>query len=248
VNPWIIRRQPNARAALRLICFPYAGGGASIFRTWPAALPGNVEILAIELPGRETRLKEQPFDRLGLLITALTDAVGPELQAPFAIFGHSLGALVGFSFARELRRRSLAGPVHLFASGRRAPQLPDPLVMHELPDPAFLAALRGLGGVPEAVLQSAELMELFLPILRADFALVETARTPHEAPLACPISALGGISDERAPPDELDPWQVQTTAAFERKLFTGGHFFLQTERIALLAWLASRLAQITAAP
>jgi medium-chain acyl-[acyl-carrier-protein] hydrolase len=168
-------------------------------------------------------------------------------SCPFAIFGHSLGALVGFSFARELRRRSLAGPVHLFVSGRRAPQLPEQLVMYELPEPAFLARLRELGGVPEAVLQSPELMAMFLPILRADFAVVETARTPHEPPLACPISALGGVTDERAPPDELEPWRVQTAAAFERKMFAGGHFFLQTERTALLTWLASRLAQIAAA-
>lgn len=246
-NPWIIRRRPRPRAALRLICFPYAGAGASVFRTWPDALPGDVELLAIELPGRESRFKEPPFDRLTSLVVALTDAVGPELQAPFAVFGHSFGALVGFSFARELRRRSLAGPVHLFASGRRAPQLPDLSPMHELPDPEFLAGLRRLGGIPEAVFHDPEIMAVFLPILRADFTANETARTPHEPPLACPISALGGLTDDRATADELDAWRVQTAAAFEREIFAGGHFFLQTERDALLAWLSSRLAQITAA-
>ena len=119
--------------------------------------------------------------------------------------------------------------------------------MHELPDAGFLAGLRRLGGVPEAVLHDAEIMAVFLPILRADFTVNETARTPDEPPLGCPISALGGITDDRATPDELDAWRIHTAGAFERELFDGGHFFLQSERDGVLAWLASRLARITAA-
>ena len=243
-NPWIIRPRPNPRAALRLVCLPYAGGGASMFRTWPDALPRDVELLAIELPGRERRIKERPFDQLAPLVTALTDAITPELRAPFAIFGHSLGALVGFGLARELRRRGHGGPVHLFASGRRAPQLPETSPMHALPEPQFLARLRRLGGVPEAVLQEAELMAVFLPVLRADFKVSETAGVPYEAPLACPITALGGRTDELAFPDELDAWRAQTSAAFDRQMFAGGHFFLQGERAGVLACLSSRLAGI----
>jgi len=247
-NPWVIRRRPRPEAALRLVCFPYAGGGASIYRTWHDALPGDVELLAIDLPGHESRFKERPFDRLAPLVAALTDAVAPVVRPPFAIFGHSLGALVGFSFARELRRRSLAGPLHLFVSGRRAPQLRDPSPMHQLPDSEFLAGLRRLGGIPEAVMQDAELMGVFLPVLRADFSVAETSQTADEPPLACPISALGGTTDERATTGELDAWRVHTSAAFERVVFAGGHFFLQTERAELLAWLSARLGRITAAP
>ena len=249
MTPWIVRRKPNPRAALRLLCFPYAGGGASIYRTWPEALPADVELCAIELPGRETRGRERPFERLGPLIASLTDAVARELEtlAPFAIYGHSLGALLGFSFARELGRRSLAAPAHLFVAGRRAPQLPEPSPMHELPEPEFLARLRRLGGIPDAVFQEAELMAYFLPILRADIAVNETAVAPVGEPLSCPITALGGVADERASPDELDAWRVQTTAAFDRALFPGGHFFLQTARTELLAALSVHLARITAA-
>jgi surfactin synthase thioesterase subunit len=253
VTPWIVRRKPNPRAALRLLCFPYAGGGASIFRTWPEALPADIELWAVELPGRETRAGERPFERLGPLIASLADATASELserqdrQAPFAIYGHSLGALVGFSFARELRRRSLAAPVHLFVSGRRAPQLPDPSPMHQLSDPQFLARLRLLGGIPDAVLQEAELMAYFLPILRADITVNETATVVLEPPLACPITVLGGTTDDRATVDELDAWRVQTGAAFDREMFTGGHFFLQSARTELLASLSRRLARITAA-
>ena len=174
ITPWLVCPRPNPRAALRLLCFPYAGGGAQIFRTWPAALPPDVELLAVELPGRGTRFSERPFEQLPPLIDALTDALGPALQAPFAIYGHSMGAVVGFSFARELRRRSLREPVHLFMSGRRAPQLPEPTPMHQLPAPQFLDRLRRLGGIPDALFQEPELMEVFLPILRADVAVAES--------------------------------------------------------------------------
>jgi medium-chain acyl-[acyl-carrier-protein] hydrolase len=247
VNRWIIRPRPNPRAALRLLCFPYAGGGASIYRTWPAGLPENVELLAVELPGRETRFKERLHDRIGPLIAELADAVDPGTHGPFAIYGHSLGALLGFSFARELRRRSRGEPVHLFVSGRRAPQLPELSPMHHLPAPEFLARLRGLGGISDAVFAEAELMAVFLPVLRADIAVAETAVAAPEAALACPITALGGLADDRASVAELEAWRAQTRGGFEREMFEGGHFFLQSARAALLASLSRRLARITAA-
>jgi len=246
-NPWISRPRPNPAAALRLLCFPYAGGGASVFRTWPAGLPADVELLAVAMPGRDARAKEPPFDRLAPALAALTDGVAPVLGAPFAIYGHSLGAMLGFQLARELRRRQLPGPLHLFVSGRRAPQLPENWPTQHMSDPEFLAMLRRLGGIPDAVFQEAELMAYFLPIFRADFALSETTPCVQEPPLACPITALGGVSDERAPLDELDAWQAQTTAAFEREVFPGGHFFLQSDRDLLLGSLSRRLARITAA-
>ena len=243
-NPWIVRPRPNPQARLRLLCFPYAGGGASVFRTWPVGLPDDVELWSIALPGRDSRAKEPPFDRLAPLIEALTDAVAPRLQGPFAIYGHSLGALIGFSFARELRRRGLPAPVHLFVSGRRAPQLAESWATRTLSDPEFLERLRGLGGISDAVFQEAELLAYFLPIFRADFAVSETAVTADEPPLACSITALGGIADERASVDALDAWQAQTTAAFDREMFAGGHFFLQSERDAVLASLSRRLTAI----
>ncbi len=247
MTPWLVRPLPNPRAALRLLCFPYAGGGASVFRTWPAALPADIELLAVELPGRETRFRERPFQRLSPLVAALTDAVAPHLQAPFAIYGHSLGALVGFGFARELRRRSLAGPVHLFVSGRRAPQLPERSPMHHLPEPQFLDQLRRLGGIPDALFQQPDIMEVFSPILRADITVAEAEPMEPEPPLACPITALGGLTDDKARLEELDAWQAQTSAAFERETFPGGHFFIQSARTAFLASLSRRLAHLTAA-
>ena len=248
VTPWIVRPRPNPGAALRLVCFPYAGAGASVFRTWPDALPGNVELLAIELPGREGRTREPMFRRLGPLVAALTDAVRPRLDPPFAIYGHSLGSFIGFGFARELRRRGVPGPRHMFVSGRRAPQLPERSPLSTLPDPELLAALRRMGGIPDIVFREPDLMARFLPIIRADLGISEVETIADDAPLSCPITAFGGLADDRATPTEIEAWRSQTSAAFDRELFTGGHFFIQTAREAFFGALARRLSGITTAP
>lgn len=245
-TPWLLRPRPRRDAALRLLCFPYAGAGASLFRTWPDLMPPEVELVAIELPGRETRLRETPIAHLSALVPVLGDVVPASVRPPFAIYGHSMGALLGFSVARELYRRGAAAPVHLFVSGRRAPHLVDPSPISQRPEPALLARLRKLGGIPEAVLREAELMALFLPILRADLA-VNDGEAPAAPPLACPITVMGGLADDMATLDELDAWRVHTTAAFERETFPGRHFFIQTARAEFLGSLARRLARIVAA-
>lgn len=244
---WLVRPRPNPHAALRLVCFPYAGGSATAFRTWPDALPPEVEVLAIALPGRDARAREPQFDRLTPLAASLADAIGPELRAPFAIFGHSFGAMVGFGFARELQRRSLGQPVHFFASARRAPQLAERLPLHGLSDPDLLAALRRMGGIPDAVFDVPELVDYFLPIIRADIAVSETETIGTEAPLRCPITAMGGVGDERVTVDELDAWRAQTTGPFEREMYPGGHFFLQSDRDQVLGSVSRRLVRAIAA-
>ena len=245
-NPWIVRPRPNPGAALRLICFPFAGGGASTFSTWPAELPGNIEVVAVELPGRESRVKQPLFERLTPLVAALLDALDGELQPPFALLGHSMGGLLAFSVARALRHSGRVAPVHLFVSGRRAPQLPDAWPLYRLPRPALFDRLRQLGGIPERVLQNTELMAIFLPILLADIAVSEAEPIPAEPPLDTPITAFGGLDDPRTRLHELDAWRTQTTAGFDAETFPGSHFFLLTARTAVLGSLARRLAQITA--
>lgn len=246
-KPWITKPRPNPSAALRLLCIPYAGGGASAFRTWPAGLPADVEVWAIELPGRETRAKEAPLHSRNALMRQFTDAVAPLLQAPFAIYGHSMGSLLGFQLARELRRRGGPRPVHLFMSGRRAPQLPETSPMHGLPEPQLIERLRKLGGISDAVLAEPELMEYFLPLIRADLSIVEGEPYVDEPPLDLPITALGGRSDDKASEAELDAWAAQTTGRFEREMFEGGHFYLQGSKPALLAALSRQLSRITMA-
>lgn len=234
-NPWVAFPKPNPRAHLRLFCFSYAGGGASIFYPWSKALPPSVELCPVQLPGRENRLGKPPYRGLGPLLHALAPALQPDLDMPFAFFGHSLGALVSFELARRLRRQHLPTPVHLFVSGRGAPQirrLDAPI--HALPDAAFIEKLRRFDGTPAALLENPDILELFLPILRADFALSETYVYYDEAPLACPISAFGGLQDAQVSRADLNAWRHQTDGTFALRLFRGGHFFLRKQQPVLL--------------
>lgn len=239
---WITRPRPSSRARLRLLCLPHAGGGASSFRGWADALPPEVEVCPVQLPGRENRVAEPPFDRLPPLVEALADAVGPLLSLPFALFGHSNGALIGFELARTLRARGRPGPVHLFASGRRAPDLPsDRPPTHHLPDAEFLADLQELGGIPAQILEHPELLAVLLPTLRADVAIYESYAFREEPPLACPITAYGGLTDPKVSRETLEAWGRHTAGPFVTRLFPGGHFYLQEERTAVLRTLAADL-------
>lgn len=244
---WLICTQPKPKPQLRLLCFPFAGGGAGIYRTWAQALPETVEVEAVQLPGRERRIDEPPYQSLRQLIAAFADAVLPGLDGPVALFGHSMGAMIAYAFAHELRRRGAPQPVHLLVSGRRAPHLVEPEPWHRLPDAQFLARLRQLGGVPEVLWQEPELMARFLPVLRADFMVNEAEAYVPTPPLACPITAYGGLSDDGVAPATLDAWRDHTEGAFARELLPGDHFFVQNAREPLLTSLARRL-QATCRP
>lgn len=228
-NTWISCPNPNPQAPLRLFCFPYAGTGATAFFPWSKLLPPQIEFCLIHLPGREKRLRETPYTRLTPLVEALTDAFHSYLDKPFTFFGHSMGALVCFELARQLRRDYAVQPVHLFVSGRRAPQLPDPNPpLHPLPDSAFLQEIqRRYNGLPEIILQDPELKQLFLPILRADLTVIETYVHQPEIPLDCPISVFGGRQDKLATEEDLAAWRDQTQGPFSLRMFTGNHFFIQ---------------------
>jgi medium-chain acyl-[acyl-carrier-protein] hydrolase len=216
-----------------------------VFYKWSESLPWDVEVCPIQLPGRETRLEEPPFTRLFPLVQALTQAIRVYLDKPFVFFGHSMGARVGFELARELRRQNDPGPVHLFVSASRAPQIPDPdPPIHHLPEAEFVKELRRLDGTPEEVLQNAELVQLFLPLLRADLAMDETYIYTIEEPLDCPISAFGGLEDNKVGRDDLAAWRDQTRGIFTLRMFPGDHFFLRSARISLLQAVTQDLMQV----
>ena len=241
---WIIRPEPHPFASLRLFCFPYAGGGSMVYRSWPQDLPDQVEVCCVQPPGRENRLAESPFTCLSLLVQTLADELYPFFDRPFAFFGHSLGALVSFEVIRLMRDRFGLNPVHLFISGYRAPHLPNPdLPVHQLPCDEFEMQLRRLHGTPEEVLQDKELMQIMIPLLRADFAVHETYSYLLSAPLDCPISAFGGWNDEHASYEELDLWRQHTQNYFNLQMFDGDHFFLRNARSNLLNSLSQELAQ-----
>lgn len=236
ITPWVICRKPNPAARLRLFCLPYAGGGASAFRAWPDELPSTVEFRAVQLPGRETRLREPPFTRLEPLVQQLGDVLAPDLTRPYAILGYSLGAVVGFELTRLLRRRQLPGPVHLFVAARPAPQLVfNEPPLHLLTDAELVAEVcRRYDGIPQAVRQEPDLLKLLLPVLRADLALLETYHHVREEPLVCPISAFGGLEDQAVTPSMIEAWRDQAGGPFTMRMLPGNHFFMNTGRAALL--------------
>jgi len=206
-------------------------------------LPQNVEVCRIRLPGRENRFREVPFAELSSLVTVLAPVLKPYLSMPYAFFGHSVGALVAFELVRQLRKQYGLVPAHLFVSGRGAPQIPDPdPPIHQLPDAEFMEELgRRYDGIPEAVRQNAELMEVLRPILRADVTLSESYRYTDETRLACPISCFGGLQDRSTKFEELNAWRAQTSGAFKLRMFPGDHFFMQSARKHLLRALAEDL-------
>lgn len=234
--------KPNPQAKLRLFCFHHAGGGALSFRPWLNDLPSSVEVCLIELPGRGTRMKEALFTQFEPLIQALEKALLPSLNKPFVFFGHSMGAAVSFELARRLYQNYRLTPLHLYVSGHRAPQIPDPEPpIHNLPEPAFLNELRRYNGTPKEVLDNSELMELLVPILRADFAVLENYLYTPSAPLDCSITAFGGLQDWKVTRENLAAWQQQTNGAFSLQMFPGDHFFVYSSQSLLLQRLCKEL-------
>ena len=232
----------NPAANLRLFCFPYAGGNAQIFRSWSDHLSSNIEICPAELPGHGRRRKETPFTNLQELVSAIIPIITPDLDKPFAFFGHSMGALIAFELTRLLRDRALPLPTHLFVSGRRAPQLPeDDPPSYNLPDEELIKKLRWLKGTSSKILDDPEMMQLMLPILRADFEVCETYKYTEQAPLPCPIVALGGWRDPATRNGGLKGWREHTSSNFSKKTFPGNHFFLHSAETPLLKFLNQQL-------
>lgn len=220
---------PNSTSRVRLFCFPFAGGGASVFAPWVRELPPEVQICPVQLPGREIRLKEPAYTRVAPLLAALDRELRPALDRPFALFGHSLGALVAFELARYLRRQGGPLPQRLFVSARRAPQLADPEPpLGSLPDAELVASLRRrFDGIPAALLDNPDLLAVFLPTLRADCQLLDAYEYVSEAPLECPVAVFGGEQDRSVGRSELEGWATQTSQAFTVRMFPGDHFFLK---------------------
>ena len=242
---WIVSRKSPSQARLRLFCFPHAGGGAAIYRLWPDNFPSDINVCRVQLPGRERRLAEAPFTRLSDLVDALAPVLRPYMDIPFAVFGHSMGAVIGFALAHELRTLYGVNPAHLFVASHRAPQLPQPDPIHQLQDDRLLAALRQrYDGIPAVAQQNEELMELILPVLRADLELCETYVYKDVEPLDCPISALGGQQDDEVSCEDLSAWHTHTKAEFSKKVFPGGHLFLQSDPTTLLQYMAVELKRV----
>ena len=244
---WAVFPQRNPNARLRLFCFPYAGGGASIYAQWHRFLPPHVEVVSVQPPGRESRLMEKPFDDVLQLAEAMHRELLPLFDRPFAFYGHSNGGLMAYELARSLRRAGQALPLHLMVGGKPAPHLPPRDVpIHALPHDEFLDELRKLAGTPEEVLNNPEIMELLMPLLRADFALGETYRYQPEPPLPLPITAFGGLRDDEVTREDVEAWGEHTSAGFSCKMLPGNHFFINSDRQLLLTEVSRELHRLSA--
>lgn len=244
-RPFLRALRPEARA--RLLCFGYAGGGAAEFRAWSDGLLPAIDLCPVILPGRETRLGEPPFSELDALVDALLPALAPVVGlAPYAVYGHSMGAWVAFEWVRALRRARKPLPVHFFAAARRAPHRPARVPpLSRLPDAAFIAAVQErYGGIPEAVRANPELTRLFLPTLRADFTLLDTYRYRDEPPLPVAATVLAGDEDPVEETADLRAWADQFSAAPLVRV-PGGHFFLRDARDEVTERVNSTLRAFT---
>ena len=243
-STWIKCPHPLPNASMRIICVPYAGGGASVFRHWHKAISDDVEICSVQLPGRENRFLEPAIDRIQPLIDELFWAILPLINdKPYALFGHSLGALICFELTRKVRSKGLAHPSHLFVSAREAPQLtPTRPPIHNLPEDKFIEAIESYGGTPESVLKSPELRPILLTLLRADLAINETYDYTHDLPFDIPISAFAGLQDPLIKLDSVDSWKAQTSGAFQLRIVQGNHFFMRDAYEKMLAYMKVDLA------
>jgi medium-chain acyl-[acyl-carrier-protein] hydrolase len=241
---WFVRLGDHPLAAVRLFCFPHAGGAVWVYRDWAAALGPGIELFGVQLPGRSTRSAEPARVKLGPLAAEIADALQAlEDARPFALLGHSLGAVLAFECARELTRRGRP-PLHVFCLGASAPGLPPSRApLHDCPDGELLARLRDAGGLPPELLAHEELVAAVLPILRADLTLAETHSHTEGPRLDCALTVLGGRDDPLAPRQRLAPWREQTTGTFGLRLFPGGHFFVRDEAEAVRAHVLAELVR-----
>lgn len=237
-SSWIVRRTPRPGARMRLICFAHAGGGSLAFHPWSSEPWPEIEVCAVQLPGRESRLREPAVDEMAPLLGRLVPALLPTLEAgPFAFFGHSLGALLAFEVTRALRSRGAPLPRLLLAAGRSAPShggAPHRLSAIAGDDEFVRAVQYYYGGIPPALLAERELLALIVPTLRADLKLAEHYEYRAEPPLPVPIRALGGVDDRGVDEQALRDWAAETAADFGVQRFRGGHFFVQESRGELL--------------
>lgn len=234
---------PNARSdRIRLFCFPNAGGGATSYRRWPAALSDYAELFAIQPPGREERLGEQPFTELEPLLAELIPCLLPYLDGPFGFFGHSMGALICAEAARLLQAQYARTPSHLFVSGSHALHLvQDRSKRYLLSDEELIDDLRQLNGTPEELLRHPEMLRLLLPLLRADCSILGRYTYQPGPRLTCPITVLAGDADPLVNADGLRAWQDLTIGAVDVQIFSGGHFYLHTAQAELLELIVERL-------
>ncbi|MFE0105091.1 thioesterase II family protein [Streptomyces sp. NPDC059009] len=240
-TPWIWRaRRPEARH--RLICFPHAGAGAGAYAEWAELVPSDIELVAVQLPGRQNRIAEDPATKVAPLVKVLAQALRPVFDGPFSFFGHSGGAILAYEVAKALHAKGGPQPAHLFLSAQPAPgTLHRVRRLHDLTDEELTAEVVSLGGIEQEIADDEDVMESLLETLRADFTLWENHTVAAGAPLDSPITVISGDDDPRAPLDTLQGWGELTNASFDLRLFDGGHFYFLGQAAELVDFISRTL-------
>lgn len=235
------------RAAVRLYCFPYAGGGASLFKSWQQQVTSRIAVCPVRLPGREARLREPRITELEIMMRELFNALAPQLTCPYALFGHSMGGILAYELAAMARIAGLPEPVHLFVSARPAPKLDRRMInvpVSTLNDEEFLLHLRRIEP-PSESLDNPELREMLLPLLRSDFELCESYRNRQHASFSFPITGFFGSNDTSVTREDMEPWRECTSGTFRIVPINGGHFFMCNSAHTMLREIERDLRSLT---
>lgn len=250
-SAWLDFVRPRPWAKVRLFCFPFAGADASMFREWPENLPSSIEVLPVQLPGRGKRFLEPPVRRLATLKGQLYDELASLFDRPIVLFGHSMGALIAFELARHIQALGKHELLCVVVSGCKAPQLrsqsaqQSKKLISQLPEDEFIAELTRINGTPQELLQNRAALQVFIPMIRADFELLETAEYEAGSNLSCPLIAICGTNDAQATPEAMSFWSALTNHSFHLNVIAGDHFFPLKCRKPFLRLLADKIMRAT---
>ncbi|MGE7888628.1 thioesterase II family protein [Bacillus cereus] len=226
-NNLLICLKHNPKAKVKLICFPFAGGGASFFRKWVNKIPDSVEIYSISLPGRESRLKELSYEHYKPLVRDLSKDIMMQLgDAQLCFFGHSLGSIISFEVSRYLMKYYNKLPLKLFVSSCKAPRFfNNTKKLGDLTREELIDQIKGLNGTPDEILENKDLLDFFIPVFRSDFKICDSYQYYRDNKLSCPITAFGGTT-ENVSIEDLNQWNAETDQLFKVQRFEGDHFYL----------------------
>ncbi|WP_051359385.1 thioesterase II family protein [Paucisalibacillus globulus] len=228
--------RPNNESICRMFCFPFAGGSASFYGEWSTILSRHgIEVCAIQLPGREDRIYETLLTNVDELASEVVEAMADYQDKPFVFFGHSMGTLICFEVARKLRAMNRREASILFISSGKAPQISPRRILHDLPKDDFLRKIKELGGTPDIIIENRDLSELYLPILRADFTLIETYQYVDSTPFQTKIVGYGGKMDKEVRYEDIVAWERHSHKPLPIKIYDGDHFYLRPYKESLLA-------------
>ncbi|XXM71416.1 thioesterase II family protein [Lysinibacillus sphaericus] len=245
LSQWCFNKTIKPESKMRILFFPYACGGASIYRAWQNLFPSDIEVIPIQLPGRENRITENPYFDIDKLTDNLIEVLNPLFDKPVALFGHSMGSLISYELAIKMQLAGIT-PYHLFVSAHTAPHKSIRNTQdHLLSDDQLINRLRDLSFTPEPVLENKDLMRLLLPLIRADFAMCENYIDKHKTVLNCPITVFGGTNDKEVTISELDEWTKHTTSDFSKIVLDGGHFFVHDQASIISAEIISKFPHIS---